>query len=126
MDFYRALAATMDPLACRVDRTRPKAPRKNTRWARLNETPMAASSHSNWSVPGQACDVGPDPLRQDTASLCKAQMSCPLPAKVKASVFFATDLRQKLPLATRGPLLLVAPRSTIDNDKCRVEVPQVG
>ena len=27
---------------------------------------MAASSHSNWSVPGQACDVGPDLLRQDT------------------------------------------------------------
>jgi hypothetical protein len=44
----------------------------------------------------------------------------------EASVFFATDLRQQLPLATRDLLLLVVLRSTIDNDKCRVEMPQVG
>jgi hypothetical protein len=36
-----------------------------------------------------------------------------------------TDLRQKLPFATRDLLLVVAPRSTIDNNKCRVEMPQV-
>jgi hypothetical protein len=39
MDFYRALAATMDPLARRVDRDAPEGSEKNTRWARLNETP---------------------------------------------------------------------------------------
>jgi hypothetical protein len=34
--------------------------------------------------------------------------------------------RERAGLAGAGPLLLVAPRSTIDNDKCRVEMPQVG
>jgi hypothetical protein len=61
--------------------------------------------------------AGPSLVRRDT---------CPLPSKVRHPSSLPPDLRQQLPLATRDLLLLVVLRSTIDNDKCRVEMPQVG